>query len=184
MFNEILVAILLFLPAGIANSIPVIVAKTPFLKRFNYPLDFKKTYKGIRIFGDHKTIRGLIFGIVFGILTTMLIKDYLINNSDLQYHIIMNVKEINVIIYGTLAASGALIGDAVKSFFKRRTAIKPGDSWFPFDQIDYIIGALIFISFYMQFTIVQYLAIFIIYFGLHLLSSYIGFLLKLKEKPI
>lgn len=176
MFNEILIAIALFLPAGIANAIPVFVAKLPYLKKLDYPLDFNRTYKGIRIFGSHKTIRGLVFGIIFGILTTALIKELFLTETFF--------KDINIFYYGFLAATGALFGDAIKSFFKRRTSIKPGDSWFPFDQIDYIIGGLLAISIYIQLSLVQYIAIFLTYFGLHLLSSYVGYLLKLKEKPI
>jgi len=37
---------------------------------------------------------------------------------------------------------GAMAGDAVKSFFKRRVGIRPGQPWIPFDQLDFIVGAL------------------------------------------
>ena len=39
---------------------------------------------------------------------------------------------------------GALLGDLVKSFFKRKIGIKSGEPWIIFDQIDYVIGGLIF----------------------------------------
>ena len=47
------------------------------------------------------------------------------------------------LIVGPLFAIGALGGDALKSFFKRQVGIRPGGTWFPFDQIDYIIGGAI-----------------------------------------
>jgi CDP-diglyceride synthetase len=39
-----------------------------------------------------------------------------------------------------------MTGDAVKSFFKRRLGITPGKSWFPFDQLDFVLGAILFVS--------------------------------------
>ena len=44
---------------------------------------------------------------------------------------------------GLLLGSGALIGDAVKSFFKRKEGIKPGNRFIPWDQLDYSIGSLV-----------------------------------------
>jgi hypothetical protein len=32
--------------------------------------------------------------------------------------------------------------DSVKSFVKRRVGIAPGAPWIPFDQLDFVIGAL------------------------------------------
>ena len=40
---------------------------------------------------------------------------------------------------------GAMAGDAVKSFFKRRADVPSGERWFPFDQIDFVVGALVLI---------------------------------------
>ena len=40
------------------------------------------------------------------------------------------------------AAQTKILGDLVKSFWKRRVRVAPGRSWFPFDQIDYAVGAL------------------------------------------
>jgi CDP-2,3-bis-(O-geranylgeranyl)-sn-glycerol synthase len=41
---------------------------------------------------------------------------------------------------------GAGVGDAVKSFFKRRIDIEPGASWPVFDQLDFFLGAYLFVS--------------------------------------
>ncbi|KAA0006124.1 MAG: CDP-archaeol synthase, partial [Thermoplasmata archaeon] len=38
---------------------------------------------------------------------------------------------------------GALLGDIVESFFKRRVGKERGEDWIPFDQVDFLIGALI-----------------------------------------
>jgi CDP-2,3-bis-(O-geranylgeranyl)-sn-glycerol synthase len=43
---------------------------------------------------------------------------------------------------GLRLGAGAMTGDAVKSFFKRRAGIAPGEPWIPFDQMDFALGAL------------------------------------------
>jgi CDP-2,3-bis-(O-geranylgeranyl)-sn-glycerol synthase len=44
---------------------------------------------------------------------------------------------------------GALLGDVIESFFKRRVGKDRGQDWIPFDQLDFLVGALIF-SFLMS----------------------------------
>ena len=44
---------------------------------------------------------------------------------------------------------GALLGDIVESFFKRRLGKNRGEDWLVFDQLDFIIGALV-LSFVMS----------------------------------
>ena len=39
---------------------------------------------------------------------------------------------------------GALGGDVIESFFKRRAGRNRGEDWIPFDQIDFILGVLFF----------------------------------------
>jgi len=41
------------------------------------------------------------------------------------------------------------MGDIIESFFKRRIGKKRGESWVPFDQLDFILGVLLF-SFLMS----------------------------------
>lgn len=164
-----------FLPAGFANMAPILAAKAPGLKRWNTPMDFGKAWRGVRIFGDHKTWRGLISGTVFAMFIGWM-----------QYRFIGTSPEPIWFIMLVAAAMGfgALIGDAIKSFIKRRRGIPSGDAWVPFDQIDYIIGGLIFVSLFIRPGLDQIIMIFIIYFGLHLIVSYIGYLTGFKKKPI
>lgn len=184
MWNSILLALWFFLPAGLANATPVFAKRVSFLKKLDYPIDFYKTYKGIRIFGDHKTMRGLITGIIVAILTAGIQMAIYNNSPELRNALGFDFSSINFFVYGFLAGFGALIGDAIKSFFKRRVNIKPGATWFPFDQIDYIIGGIVFLIPLIRLSFLDYLATFIVWFAMHLISTYIGFLLKLKDKPI
>jgi CDP-2,3-bis-(O-geranylgeranyl)-sn-glycerol synthase len=89
-----------------------------------------------------------------------------------------------MLLASAMLGLGALLGDAIESFFKRRNNVPPGESWFPFDQTDYIIGGLALWAPIAQPSLQVVLAIFGVYFGLHLLVSYIGFLMGFKTKPI
>jgi CDP-2,3-bis-(O-geranylgeranyl)-sn-glycerol synthase len=79
---------------------------------------------------------------------------------------------------------GAIAGDAIESFFKRQRNVAPGHSWFPFDQIDYVIGTIIAVSPFVQLHFWQYVVLLV--FGMlgSLVSSYIGYLTGFKERPI
>jgi CDP-2,3-bis-(O-geranylgeranyl)-sn-glycerol synthase len=52
---------------------------------------------------------------------------------------------------------GALLGDIVESFFKRRIGRDRGQDWIPFDQLDFIVGALVFSLLISEFLYVTHL---------------------------
>jgi CDP-2,3-bis-(O-geranylgeranyl)-sn-glycerol synthase len=172
--NEYLTAVLFFLPAGLANTTPVFVNRTPVLRDWNTPLDFGKSWHGKRIFGDNKRLRGLIFGTLVGGLTAVVV-------SNLNADVYIDLQPFWI---GSLLGFGALSGDAVESFFKRRRGIDAGKSWFPFDQLDYIIGGLFVVYPFVNLPEHALLTIVLSYFGLHLLVAYSAYLLGLKDKPI
>lgn len=173
-----------FLPVGLANMTPIFAAKLPYLKRLSFPLDAYITFRGKRLLGDHKTVRGLLSGILVSIATVYL-QLYAFEHVPLVRILVpLNYAAINPLLFGLLSALGALGGDAVKSFFKRQLAIAPGKSWFPFDQMDYIIGGIALTALYIQLTLVQYMLLFLIWFLLHPLATFIGYFLKLKDSPI
>lgn len=179
--NDILFTLWFFLPAGLANSSAVLAAKLPFLKKYNYPLDMYKNFRGVRIFGDHKTVRGLITGIFVGIIVVYLqqhLFTWLTNKIS-----IVNYNQINPLIMGVLMGGGALMGDAVKSFFKRRSDLTPGSPWFPFDQIDYILGSSVLSFFYLQLDIKYYLIFLITGVLLHIITNLTAYVIGIKDVP-
>jgi CDP-2,3-bis-(O-geranylgeranyl)-sn-glycerol synthase len=184
MIRDILFAIWFFLPAGLANAAPVFAVKFPYLNTFSFPLDCYATYRGKRIFGSHKTLRGLFSGVLLGTLTVYL-QVFLYEQVPLvRTFVLIDYASINPLLLGLLASVGALAGDALKSFFKRQLGIDPGKSWFPFDQLDYILGGICFTAFYVQLTLPQYIVLCLVWFLLHPLATCIGYMLKLKESPI
>lgn len=184
MFEKILFSLYFFLPAGIANGTPVIVSKIPFLKKLDYPLDFNLKFRGERVLGSHKTIRGLVAGVLMGILTAYVLKFGYDNSSFVRDFSAIDYDSFNIFLYGGLSGLGAIVGDSVKSFFKRRANIKPGKAWLPFDQIDYIFGGVLFTLPYIQLDLIYYFLIFILYLIIHPATTIAGYYLKLKDSPI
>jgi CDP-2,3-bis-(O-geranylgeranyl)-sn-glycerol synthase len=112
-------------PAYVANMAP------PFLKYWrgwNPPINR-------RWLGSHKTVLGFAAGVLAAVLT-----------AAVQAHLAWSADAIAVhetwLGLGLRLGIGAMAGDAVKSFFKRRAAVPPGERWVPFDQIDFVAGAL------------------------------------------
>jgi len=183
--NEILFALWFFAPAGIANSMPVFAARIKALDKLNKPLDGGKSYHGKRILGPNKTYRGFIAAITTGVAVAGLQILIFTNNSWVSSVVDrIDYSSVSILLLGGLLGSGAIIGDAVKSFFKRQKGVPSGKTWFPFDQADYIIGGILFSFGYVVLSIGTYLIILGFYLVLHLVTVYIGWLLKLRTDPI
>jgi len=75
--------------------------------------------------------------------------------------------------------AGALVGDLIKSFFKRKLKIDEGNAWFPFDQIDWIIGAYVF-SFPL-FNLYELVFLLMTGIVLHIIANFIAVRFGLKN---
>jgi CDP-2,3-bis-(O-geranylgeranyl)-sn-glycerol synthase len=170
----ILQGLYLMLPAYFANMTPVLVKKINLL---NYPLDFNLRIKNKTILGTHKTWRGLIFGTTAGIIISF-IQYQLQTNSYFTAITILDYS--NWLSIGFLLGFGALFGDAFKSLIKRRFKIKPGKPFFPWDQLDFLIGALLFISFIHVPDINIIIAILLISPILTIICNHIAFYTKIR----
>jgi CDP-2,3-bis-(O-geranylgeranyl)-sn-glycerol synthase len=162
-----------FAPAGFANLAAFLAGKIQFLNKFSYPADCYMKFRGKRILGNHKTVRGFIAAILVGIIVCSIevfLYDSFFGIRQLVY---VDYSQVNAVLLGALLGFGALFGDALKSFFKRQFGISPGTSWFPFDQIDYI-----------RLSFPEYFVLFVVWFLMHPLLTFIGYLFKLRHQPI
>lgn len=182
--HDIIVAFWFFIPAGLANGAPVLAAVLPKLRDLNAPLDAGKSWRGKRIFGEHKTWRGLAVGVFAATAATTL--QWLLAQipSVNSYFAPLNYAHAPFLLMGILFGVGVIAGDAIESFFKRQAGIKPGHSWFPFDQIDYIIGGALAVAPIMRLTLVQYAWMLGLWLIIHMAGTYLGYLGHLKDKPI
>ena len=147
------------------------------------PIDFGRNYSdGRRFFGDGKTYRGFIAGVIAGIAVGLL-QMWLFSAYNLVYlpdHTIATV---------TILSVGALLGDLVKSFFKRRLGKDRGEKWPVADMYDLVAGALILLLVFdpgwafANITLPVLLIIIIITPILHRSVNIIGFLFRIKEVP-
>lgn len=183
--SDIWMAVWFFLPAGAANAIPVVVAHIPGLKQWDAPLDGRRTFRGRRIFGNHKTWRGLVAGMAASTLVLWLQQQIVVHEGWVAaFSASVDYLALPTLIVGPLFGLGALGGDAIESFFKRQRGVAPGHGWFPFDQIDYIIGGALVTAPFVHLTARHYLWMLIIWLGVHIVVSYIGYKLHLKERPV
>ena len=149
------------------------------------PIDFGKTdSKGIRWIGDGVTWRGLVAGTIIGMITGI-IQGYLapmilpfIGNSFIV-PIITSIP--NGILIGFLLGFGALIGDALGSFLKRRLGIGRGKPAPILDQLDFIIVALIFVSPVVELNLTFVVLALLLTLFIHLLTNSFAYLLGLKD---
>jgi CDP-2,3-bis-(O-geranylgeranyl)-sn-glycerol synthase len=185
MIKELLFAIWFFAPAGFANVSPIFSARMPWLKRFNAPMDFGYSFHGQRIFGDHKTWRGFISGVIMATFVFAL-QQWLVAHFAWAQTLTAQVDYAGLptLILGPLFGIGALGGDAIESFFKRQRHVPPGQGWFPFDQTDYIIGGALLTAPFVRLSFREYIMLILVWLAAHVIASYIGYLLKLKERPI
>ena len=164
------------LPAYFANMAPVIVKK---INLFANPIDFNKKINNKPLLGKNKTFRGLVFGVVFAIIVAYL--QFLAYNQNF-FKSISFIDYKNWLLFGFLMGLGALTGDSVKSFFKRRLNIKPGDKFIPFDQTDFVVGALIFVWPIFNLTSGIFLVSLVLSFILDIIVNHLAFYLKIRNE--
>lgn len=168
----------LILPGVFANAFPLFTKNLKFLA---YPIDFGRTFFGKPIFGPNKTFRGFFFGILAAIVIVYL-QTFLYKISFVFRQIsFIPYDQYNFALLGFLVGFGALFGDLVKSFIKRRLGIKPGARFFPWDQLDAFIGALIFISIVWipPWQAIVFLTFFVPF--LHISTNFLWYWLGLKK---
>lgn len=193
-YEIIVQALWLVIPAYIANASALLVGG-------GTPIDFGKNWKdGKRILGDGKTWRGLISGAVIGMVGGFGLSIVAIyaNNSDFAFLGLSDFGRypLMIPIIGSICF-GALLGDIIKSFFKRRVGIERGKNWIPFDQIDFILGVLLFSFliagflqiigiasynwFFKSFNVWHVLILLIITPFFHLFANFVNKRMKFKQ---
>lgn len=172
MTKEILIAFYFTLPAYIGNTFPILIGQVLKLPG-GRPINTK-------IFGAHKTWRGF-YTAYLGALFTLITQFYFQSIPFFAEISLLDYQQINLFFYAFLFGVGAMTGDLIKSFFKRRIGIKSGDPWFPFDQLDLIIGALLFLAPFYLLPGKYILILVIITPLLHFLTNLTAYFLKIKK---
>jgi CDP-2,3-bis-(O-geranylgeranyl)-sn-glycerol synthase len=175
--HALLQVLYFFLPAYLANMSPVLVRG--WFSALAIPIDGGKTLRGKRVLGEHKTWRGLLAGIVAGALVFELQR--FAYQAGLARDLALIDYSAHPLLPGLLMGVGAGVGDAVKSFFKRRIDIEPGASWPVFDQLDFFLGAYLFVSLvYAPPPLLMLASLPVVLLG-NITSNAVGYWLGFKE---
>jgi CDP-2,3-bis-(O-geranylgeranyl)-sn-glycerol synthase len=170
------------LPAWIANA-------TPVLGGGGRAIDGGRVYSdGRRLLGDGKTVRGFFVGIIFGVLTgfgQMLAAPYL---QPILAQFVSVTPEMELLLYmqvpvAVLMSVGALTGDIIGSFIKRRVSVKSGNPSPFMDQLGFIIMALIFTYPLIHPAPIYIVILILMTLCIHWVSNALGYLLGLKKNP-
>ena len=157
-------ALWFILPAYFANATPVVLGG-------GLPLDgWRRLGDGRRIFGDGKTVRGFVAGLVVGTIIGAL--QGVAKGSFSHY-----------LSLGFLLALGALLGDLMGSFTKRRLGIERGGALPGLDQLGFVVIALLLASPVEVPSWQVIAAILLITPALHLATNFIGYKMGLKSRP-
>lgn len=119
--DALLLALWQFLPAWFANSCPLAVSKL-IPEKLRIPIDLGLRFPdGNRLLGDGKTVPGFIAGVAAGLIVGLLQGNALL---------------------GALLGLGAMSGDTLGSFVRRRMGLPRGADVPILNQLDFVAGAL------------------------------------------
>lgn len=158
--------IYLYVPAIVANMAPIIAHRIRIFPWLDRPIN-------TRLLGAHKTVQGFVVGMGAGAITAVCMS-LIIDTS-----VYANVA--TAAAFGAATGFGALMGDTIKSFFKRRLNIPSGASWIVFDQIDFVLGATLIASFFIHIPIaIITTALVVVGIGSYIVSV-VGVMLHIKR---
>ena len=152
-------AVLFIGPSYVANAAPLLFGGGP-------TLDGGRTLSdGQPIFGSHKTIRGVFAGIVAG--TVVGLGESLIDSR--------------LVIGGFMIALGAVLGDLLGAFIKRRLRVEPGRAFPILDQLDFVLGSLVLGYSFFPIGALSVILFVVVTPPIHLVTNYGAYLLGIKK---
>jgi CDP-2,3-bis-(O-geranylgeranyl)-sn-glycerol synthase len=169
-------------PAYVANA-------TPVLGKGGTSIDKGRLWRdGKPIFGPGKSTRGFIVGFLMGTFTGII--QYLVNPSLYDYLMQFVAYPPGVLYFfgitpllGALMGLGTVTGDLCGAFLKRRIGLVRGAPAPLLDQLDFILGALLFTSFLYPLHPLHIIMLILITPLIHFVANIGGYLLKAKKEP-
>lgn len=134
----------------LAGAVQTAWFAAPMSRRFAQPLDGGRCWRGRRIFGAHKTVRGFVVMVPAAAAAFALLGSAAPSSLALW-----TLPPLSYAALGALAGFGFMAGELPNSFLKRQLDISPGDSHpgrraavlqFVFDRLDSGLGMLLAVS--------------------------------------
>ncbi len=152
-------ALLLIGPAYFANAAPLVLGGGASLDGGRSLAD------GRPIFGPHKTVRGVVAGIVVGTLIGLA----------------ESLVDPRLATAGFMIALGAVLGDLLGAFVKRRLNVEPGKAFPVLDQLDFILGSVVLGYPFFQVGLISILLVVVVTPPIHLATNYGAYRLGIKK---
>ncbi|MFH1095329.1 MAG: CDP-2,3-bis-(O-geranylgeranyl)-sn-glycerol synthase [Candidatus Micrarchaeota archaeon] len=134
--QQVLLLLLFILPAYVANAAPVLLGGL-------YPIDRGiRLWDGRPVFGPSKTWLGLVGGLSAGMLCAVL-EAHLLRGTPFD---LFAGQASYYLLSGFLLCIGALAGDLLGSFIKRRRGFGAGQPSFIWDQLTFLAVALLLVQ--------------------------------------
>jgi len=152
-------ALLFIGPAYFANAAPLVLGGGASLDGGRSLAD------GRPIFGPHKTVRGVIAGIVVGTLIGLA----------------ESLVDPRLATAGFMIALGAVLGDLLGAFVKRRLNVEPGKAFPVLNQLDFILGSVVLGYPFFQVGLISILLVVVVTPPIHLATNYGAYRLGIKK---
>lgn len=172
------------LPVYLSNMVMVFLY-FKFLKNITtgplgWQLDFniKVGKDQMPLIGSHKRWEGIVTSIV--VATSVVYIQRLLHPA-LESISVINYQAINIFGLGFLLGMGSYLGDAMKSFIKRRLHFRPHDSFLILDQIDHPLGAIALSYYWFQLDISIIVTILVMTLPLVLAVNFASYKLGVKD---
>jgi CDP-2,3-bis-(O-geranylgeranyl)-sn-glycerol synthase len=123
--------------------------------------------------GSHKTVVGFALGVAAAVEVTFVQSRVRWSGSLVSYD--------QWLLLGLSCGIGALGGDSIKSLIKRRLGIPPGQSWIPADQLDFIVGGLLVLTFWARLSWLDVAAVLTLSFVGDVIVNHVGYYLRIRD---
>ena len=187
--DPLVCALFLILGFAVAGTAQALWLALPCSRRLSWPLDGGRTFRGRRIFGDNKTVRGFVVmlpctGVAFALLS--------LGADDSVAARLWPLSSLQYGALGVLGAIGCMLGELPNSFIKRQAGIPPGAPatgsrlrrlGYVIDRIDSPLGALGLIALAVPVPLAT--AVYVLLAGplMHAACSVLAFRLGGKTRP-
>jgi len=180
MIPSFIAALILFIPSFIANPSAVITGG-------KVVIDGGRSWRGKRIFGDHKTWSGFLGGTFFGTITGLIL-----NYIFLAVHVkelLFSTNFFEALAMVLSLSFFSMLGDLIGSFVKRRLGREPGSESLFLDQYPFALSSLgfFYLLFYplslKMFTWEGAIAILVVTPLIHRAVNILGYKMKVKSVP-
>src|SRR5207249_8473660 len=141
----------LALPVILGGAVHIVVIKLDWLGALaRLPLDGGATFRGQRLLGAHKTVRGAVTTVgattMFALAQASLFQRY----GWARAASLVDFDRVHPVLWGVLLGGGYIVGELPNSVVERRLRVQPGERaagalgalfWLA-DQVDSVLGVL------------------------------------------